>query len=55
VKLAINLATNERVAIKVMNHKIDEATLDRPQEQRVLEIFLNEVRMAFQARHRNVV
>jgi hypothetical protein len=29
VKLAINLATNERVAIKIMNHKIDEVQIDR--------------------------
>jgi hypothetical protein len=43
------------VAIKVMNHRVDEATQDCPQEQRVLEVFINEVRMAFQARHRNVV
>ncbi len=55
MKLAINLATNERVAIKLMNHRIDETSLDHPQDQRVLEVFLNEVRMASMARHRNVV
>lgn len=29
VKLAINLATNDRVAIKIMNHKIDESEFNR--------------------------
>jgi hypothetical protein len=30
------LATHERVAIKIMNHKIDEASRDCPQEHRVV-------------------
>lgn len=55
VKLAINLVTKERVAIKLMNYRIDEACLDRAEEQKVMEVFLNEVRMASMARHRNVV
>jgi hypothetical protein len=38
-----------------MNHRIDEASLDGPQEQKVMELFLNEVRMTSMARHRNVV
>ena len=46
VKMAINLATNQRVAIKIMNQKIEEADCERGYEQQVLQMFLNEVRMS---------
>ena len=46
VKLAINLTTNERVAIKIMNQKIDEAESDRAYEEKALELFLNELQMS---------
>lgn len=53
--MGINLQTNERVAIKIMNQKIGEAELERGYEQKVLEMFLNEVKMSFEAKHRNIV
>jgi len=34
--MGINLATNQRVAIKIMNQKIDEGQLERAYEERVL-------------------
>lgn len=55
VKMAINLVTNERVAIKIMNQKIDEADVERGYEEKVLEMFLNEVKMTFEAKHKNIV
>lgn len=39
--MAIKLATNERVAIKILNEKVEEADCQRGYEQRVLETFLN--------------
>jgi hypothetical protein len=36
VKMGINLATNQRVAIKIMNQKIDEGQLERAYEEKVL-------------------
>jgi len=39
--LGINLATNERVAIKIMNQKIGEGEFERGYEEKVLEMFLN--------------
>lgn len=39
--MAINLVTNERVAIKIMNQKIEEAEAERGYEEKVLEMFLN--------------
>ena len=53
--MAINLATNQRVAIKIMNQKIEEADSECGYEQQVLQMFLNEVRMSHEARHRNIV
>jgi hypothetical protein len=53
--MAINLVTNQRVAIKIMNQKIEEAECERGYEQEVLKMFLNEVRMSHEARHRNIV
>jgi hypothetical protein len=55
VKMGINLATNQRVAIKIMNQKIDETEQERGYEENVLEMFLNEVKMSFEAKHRNIV
>jgi hypothetical protein len=43
------------VAIKIMNHRIDEAELDRSYEEKILDMFLNEVKMSLEARHRSVV
>lgn len=53
--MAINLATNQRVAIKIMNQKIEESELERGFEEKVLEMFLNELKMSFEAKHRNIV
>lgn len=53
--MAIDLTTNQRVAIKIMNQKISEAECERGYEQEVLKMFLNEVNMSHQAKHRNVV
>lgn len=39
--MGINLVTNQRVAIKIMNQKIDEGQLERGYEEKVLEMFLN--------------
>jgi predicted SPOUT superfamily RNA methylase MTH1 len=53
--MAIDLATNQRVAIKIMNQKIEEDEWERGYEERVLEMFLNEVKMSHEAKHRNIV
>ena len=55
VKLGINLATNESVAIKIMNQRVDEGSLARGTDSRPVEQFLNELRMSLEARHRNIV
>jgi hypothetical protein len=53
--MAINLATNQRVAVKILNEKIEEADTVRGYEQKVLDMFLNEVKMSVEAKHRNIV
>jgi serine/threonine protein kinase len=55
VKLGIRLATNQRVAIKIMNHRLDHPEPDRPSDDKVVELFLNEVKLASEARHPHVV
>ena len=55
VKMAINLATNQRVAIKIMNQKIDEAEMERGYEDNVLQMFLNEIKMSHEARHKHII
>lgn len=55
MKLGIKLATKQRVAIKIMNHTLDHPDPDRPSDDKVVELFLNEVRLASEARHPHVV
>lgn len=42
--MGLKLSNNERVAIKIMNHKIDEKDVQRRYEEKTLDMFLNEVR-----------
>ena len=44
--MGINIVTNQRVAIKIMNQQIEEPQAERGYEQEVLKQFLNEVRMS---------
>jgi len=41
VKMAIDMHTNQRVAIKIMNQKIEEAECERGYEHEILKMFLN--------------
>lgn len=38
-----------------MNHRLDHPDLDRPTDEKAIELFLNEVRLATEARHPHVV
>lgn len=49
------MANNQRVAIKIMNHRLDLPDPDRPSDDKVVELFLNEVKLAAEARHPHVV
>lgn len=53
--MAINMITNQRVAIKIMNQKIQQAECERGYELQTLKQFLNEIKMSHDAHHRNIV
>lgn len=46
MKLGIRLSNNQRVAIKIMNHRLEQPDVDRPGDEKAIELFLNEVRLA---------
>lgn len=53
--MGLNLATNEKVAIKIMNNKIEQKDVQRRYQEKTLSMFLNEVKICVQAKHKNVV
>lgn len=55
VRMAIDLATNQRVAIKIMNEKESEDLRFKQYDSKLLKSFLNEIHMCAKARHRSVI
>ena len=53
--MAVDLATNERVAIKIMNEKEGEDCRHKQYDSKLLKLFLNEIEMCLKAHHRGVI
>lgn len=53
--MAIDLTTNQRVAIKIMNEKENEDSRIKQYDSKLLKSFLNEIRMCAKSRHRSVI
>ena len=55
VRMAIDLATNQRVALKIMNDKETEESKFKQYEPNVLKSFLNEIQLCAKARHHSII
>ena len=53
--MGLSLATNQRVAIKIMNEKLTDGPEKKTHEIKVVESFLNEIKMCAKSRHRNII
>lgn len=53
--MAICLATNTRVAIKIMNERDSEDSKVKKYDTKTLKMFLNEIKMCAKSKHRNII
>ena len=53
--MAIDLATNQRVALKIMNEKESEDSRVKQYDSKLLKSFLNEIQLCAKARHRSII
>lgn len=55
VRMAICLATNTRVAIKIMNDRDSEDSKVKQYDPKTLKLFLNEIKMCAKSKNRNII
>lgn len=53
--MAINVNTNQRVAIKIMNERLSEEEGPQSYGNDCLNQFLNEIHLSYRAKHRSIV
>ena len=53
--MAISLATNTKVAIKIMNERDLEDSKVKQYDSKALKLFLNEIEMCAKSKHRNII